>query len=45
MNVWRVALRNLKGNPVESITVFLCMFGVAALFVSMTLVIGVPRIA
>ncbi len=40
MSIWRVALRNLKGNPVKSLTVFLCVFGVAALFVSMTLIIG-----
>jgi putative ABC transport system permease protein len=40
MKIWRVALRNLKGNPVKSITVFLCVFGVAALFISMTLITG-----
>jgi putative ABC transport system permease protein len=43
MNIWRVALRNLRGNPIKSITVFLCVFGVSALFVSMMLIVGGAR--
>jgi putative ABC transport system permease protein len=40
MNDFRIALRNIRGNPVKSLTIFLCVFGVAAFFVAMTLIIG-----
>ncbi len=43
MSIWSVAFRNIRGNPVKSLTIFICVMGVAALFVSMTLIIGGAR--
>ena len=40
VNIWRIALRHIRGNAAKSITIFLCVFGVSALFTAMTLVIG-----
>jgi putative ABC transport system permease protein len=40
MNIWKVAISNLRGNTIKSLTVFLCVFGVAALFVSLDIIIG-----
>jgi putative ABC transport system permease protein len=39
MNVFRIALRNIRGNAVKSLTIFLCVLGVAAFFVSTTLIV------
>ena len=34
-----LALKNIKGNPVRSLIIFLCILGVAGLFVSITLIV------
>jgi putative ABC transport system permease protein len=39
MNVLRIALKNIRGNPIKSLTIFLCVLGVAAFFVATTLIV------
>lgn len=39
MDVLKLALRNVRGNPVKSVTVFLSVFGLAAFFVATTLIV------
>lgn len=39
MSIIGLALRNIKGNGVRSLIIFLCVLGVAAFFVSTTLVV------
>lgn len=39
MNVFRIALRNIRGNTVKSLTIFLCVLSVAAFFVATTLIV------
>ncbi len=39
MNVFGIAIRNVRGNVVKSVTIFLCVFGVAAFFVATALVV------
>ena len=39
MNILRIALKNIRGNTVKSLTIFLCILGVAAFFVSTTLIV------
>jgi len=39
VNVFRIALRNIRGNAVKSLTVFMCVLGVAAFFVATTLIV------
>jgi putative ABC transport system permease protein len=40
VNVIKLALRSIKGNPIKSLTIFFCVFGVAAFFVSVTLIMA-----
>lgn len=39
MNVFGIAIRNIRGNVVKSLTIFLCVFGVAAFFVATALIV------
>jgi putative ABC transport system permease protein len=39
MNLFRIAIRNIRGNTVKSLTILLCVLGVAGFFVSTTLII------
>jgi putative ABC transport system permease protein len=40
MSVFGIALRNIRGNIVKSLAIFLCVFGVAAFFVATILIMG-----
>ena len=40
MSVLGIALRNIRGNLVKSLAIFLCVFGVAAFFVATILIMG-----
>jgi putative ABC transport system permease protein len=40
MSVLGIALRNIRGNIVKSLAIFLCVFGVAAFFVATILIMG-----
>ena len=39
MSILRIALKNIKGNVVKSLTIFLCVLGISAFFVATTLVV------
>jgi putative ABC transport system permease protein len=39
VNIFKLALKNIRGNSIRSLIIFLCVMGVAAFFVSTTLVI------
>jgi putative ABC transport system permease protein len=43
VNILRIAIRNITGNIVKSLTIFFCVLGVAGFFVAMTLIIGGSR--
>lgn len=39
MSLFRIALKNIRGNPTKSLTILLCVLGVAAFFVATTLIV------
>jgi putative ABC transport system permease protein len=39
VNVLGIALKNIRGNAVKSLTIFLCVFGVAAFFVATAIIV------
>jgi putative ABC transport system permease protein len=40
VSILKIALKNIRGNTVKSLTIFLCVLWVAAFFVATTLIVG-----